>query len=189
MIPILLLAAGASSRMGGRDKLLEEVEGEPLLALLAERALVCGPTFVTLPTKDHPRRSVLPTEIDIVVVDGQMSDSIRAGIDALPEDAEGVIILPADMPYITTTDIQDIQNAARTSGAPIVRATTSDGRAGHPIYFAASEFTNLKSLTGDRGAFRLLKGRDTDIVLVPLDGDRARFDLDTPEDWVAFHAR
>ena len=59
MIATLLLAAGQSSRMGGRDKLLETVDGVPLLALLTARALRVGPTFVTLPSPAH-RLSLIP---------------------------------------------------------------------------------------------------------------------------------
>jgi len=93
MIPILILAAGQSSRMGGRDKLLEHIGGTPILRLLTDRAQSVGPTFVTLPAQDHPRRDVLPPATQVVTIRGEMSDSIKAGITALPAAATGVIIL------------------------------------------------------------------------------------------------
>lgn len=175
--------------MGGRDKLLEPVDGIALLERVVQRALDVGPTVVTIPTKDHPRRAVIPPSAQVVAVSGQMSDSIKTGITALPDTASGVVILPADMPDITATDIADIHRAAASSKAAIVRATTADGRAGHPIYFAASEFPQLLSLEGDRGAFHLISGRGDETVFVPLEGDRARLDLDTPEDWAAYRSR
>lgn len=175
--------------MRGADKLLEPVDGTPVLGLLARRALTVGPTFVTVPSRDHPRCHVLPPDARVVPIDGQMSDSIRAGLAALPDAARGVIILPADMPDITAQDLAVIRDVARTTDAAIVRAQTADGRAGHPIYFAASVFPLFANLEGDRGAFRLTQGREHDTVFVPLSGDRARLDLDTPEDWDAYRAR
>lgn len=189
MIANLILAAGQSSRMGGPDKLLELVDGEPLLARQVARALSIGPTFVTLPSADHPRRGVLPHAAQVVAVRGQMSDSIKAGIAALPDDVMGVMILPADMPDITAEDIQAVHDTAHTTKAPLVRAATQDGLAGHPIYFAASLFPRFKDLTGDRGAFRLTAGLNAQTELVPLPRNRARLDLDTPDDWAAYRAR
>ena len=189
MIPTLLLAAGKSSRMGGRDKLLELVDGVPLLTLLTERALQSGPTYVTLPSADHPRRAVLPKAAKVVVVSGLMSDSIKAGITALPVVAKGVLILPADMPDITADDIRTVIDAAQASDAPIVRACTETGLAGHPIYFAAHTFARFANLTGDRGASRLTSELEGQTLFVPLQGDRARLDLDTPDDWKTYHAR
>lgn len=191
MIATLLLAAGKSSRMGARDKLLEIVDGVPILALLANRALNVGPTFVMLPSAHHPRRSVLPKSAQIVVVDANlgMAHSIKAGIKALPDTVRGVMILPGDMPDITAADMVAIQTTARNCTAPIVRATTSDGTLGHPIYFAASQFSRFDALRGDRGAFRLTIGLEDQTVLVPLQGDRAQLDLDTPQDWAAYRAR
>jgi CTP:molybdopterin cytidylyltransferase MocA len=189
MIAILILAAGTSSRMRGVDKLLELIDGKPVLAVLVSRALTLGPTLVTLPRMDHPRASVVPVGATIVAVDGQMSDSIKAGIATLPDTATGVMILPADMPDIAAADMATIHAAARKTGAPIVRAQTTDGRPGHPIYFAASEFPKFADLTGDRGGYQLTKDRQDETVFVPLQGDRARLDLDTPEDWAAYRAR
>jgi molybdenum cofactor cytidylyltransferase len=191
MIATLLLAAGKSTRMGDRDKLLELVDGVPLLARLATRALSIGPTFVTLPSANHLRRSVLPNSAQIVVVDANLglAHSVKSGIAALPDTADGVMILPADMPDITAADMAVIKTAASTTTLPIVRARTSDGAPGHPIYFAARLFSRFDDLHGDRGAFRLTIGLEDQTLLVPLQGDRARLDLDTPEDWAAYRAR
>lgn len=186
MIATLLLAAGASSRMGVRDKLMEQIDGQPLLAVMAARALENGPLYVTLPARDHPRAGTLPQAAQVVAVTGQMSDSIKAGIAALPDDMTGVVILPADMPAIAATDIAAIITCAEASQAPIVRATTDDGKPGHPIYFARSVFDELATITGDRGAHAICVTHKADTEFVPLAGNRARLDLDTPEEWSAY---
>ena len=189
MIATLLLAAGSSSRMGGRDKLLEPIEGVPLLEVLARRAISVGPVFVTLPPGDHARRFALPQAaqpVEVADADLGMAHSIRAGIDALPDASIGVMILPADMPDISADDLAAIKARALETRARIVRATTENGEPGHPIYFAASEFPRFDTLTGDVGAFSLCEGMEADTETVPLNGDRARLDLDTPEDWDAY---
>lgn len=187
MIPILFLAAGRSSRMGSADKLLERVDGVPLLTLLCRRAMPLGPVFVTLPAPDHPRASAIPDGVTSVAVDGEMSDSIRAGLRALPQAAQGVILMPSDMPDITGGDLAAIKSAV-TPRSVIVRAATEDGKPGHPIYFARSVFKDLEALTGDRGAFRICADHEHQTDLVPLKGQRARLDLDTPEDWARYRA-
>ena len=192
MIPILLLAAGQSSRMRGRDKLLEKIDGIPILSILAARAIKVGPVFVTLPDLNHPRRETLPRAATIVsVVDAQngMSHSLKAGISALPDTATGVIVLPADMPDITTNDLAAIKTHSQQDHPPIVRATTSDGKPGHPIYFARSLFSLFQNLSGDRGAYQICQAYSAQTKHVPLKGQRARLDLDTPEEWESFHRK
>lgn len=189
MIPTLILAAGKSSRMLGGDKLLEYMGGEPLLQIMCERALSSGATYVTIPSLSHPRRFVLPQAVHAVEIEGNMSDSLRAGIAALPPAAIGVVILPADMPDITADDITDIKTRARQSGAPIVRASTQDGRPGHPAFFARSLFSEFATLSGDHGAAPICAAHEPQTVYVPLEGNRARLDLDTAEDWAAYRSR
>ncbi|TNF57528.1 MAG: nucleotidyltransferase family protein, partial [Rhodobacteraceae bacterium] len=60
-IPILILGAGASSRMEGLDKLLQPVDGLPLIRRQAEIALRAGigPVLVALPPAPHPRHDAL----------------------------------------------------------------------------------------------------------------------------------
>lgn len=178
--------------MDGRDKLLAHLEGQPLLRRMALRALAFGPTFVTLPAADHPRRKVLPAAAVVVLAHEAhlgLSYSLRAGIAALPAAATGVLILPADMPDIETADLHKVADYARRTGAEILRATTQSGQAGHPSYFAASQFPLFERLTGDQGAGPLLRGLQDQTCFVALEGDRARLDLDTPAQWDAYQSR
>jgi CTP:molybdopterin cytidylyltransferase MocA len=188
---ILLLAAGASSRMRGGDKLLEEVSGVPLIAVMAGRARQVAPVIITLPSDDHPRAKALKTHditrLPVADADEGMAASIRAGAVALPDMATGVMILPGDMPELTTADLQTLANAWRSDPTRIHRATAADGTPGHPVIFPRSQFDALKALTGDTGARAILKSQPVRHVALP---DRhALTDLDTPEDWTAWRAR
>ena len=183
---ILLLAAGASSRMRGGDKLLERVDGVPLVRRQVLAALATGcEVVVCLPDSTGPRFAALDgLECRIVPVPDAgmgMSASIRAG---LVGQSGAVMILPADMPEIEADDLVAVLDAF--DGSVICRGASEDGRAGHPVVFPERYLEQLRGLEGDQGAKAVL--RSEPVKLVPLPGRRALVDLDTPEDWAAWRA-
>jgi molybdenum cofactor cytidylyltransferase len=198
-IAILLLAAGASSRMGGRDKLMEEVDGAPLLARICHRAALTGlPCYVTVPSTAHPRAKATGTATVIEVPDASegMAASIRAGVAALPRETDAVMILPCDMPDLDTQDLLHL--AAHFSGPafhspqnkdrkiPVLRATASDGTPGHPVIFPRHCFAALRQIKGDQGARAVLAVNEVELVALP--DQRALTDLDTPDAWSRWRA-
>lgn len=189
-LTILLLAAGSSSRMRGGDKLMELVDGERLIATMARRALRVAPTIITLPALDHPRARPIgyrgATLVPVPDAGDGMSASIRAGVAALP-DASAVMILPADMPEITSDDLNTMAKAFTRTPDRIIRATAQDGTPGHPVIFPAPMIPDLMQLSGDEGARSLLSAADVNTV--PLPANHATTDLDTPEAWAAWRAR
>ena len=191
MRAILLLAAGQSSRMRGKDKLLEEVNARPLLAHLTQEALASGClTYVTLPPKSA-RGAILPEGAIQVIVDNAregMGASIAAGVAALDHDVTHVMILPSDMPELTRDDFLKLIDASEARPMAIIRGQSS-GTAGHPVLFPDDCFDALRSLTGDTGAKSVLKAHAGRIHTVDLEGSRALTDLDTPEDWKKWRER
>jgi CTP:molybdopterin cytidylyltransferase MocA len=193
MIPILLLAAGASSRMAPRDKLLEPVEGEPLLRRSARRALATGVAVICTLPPDRPERRAAVADLPLTLVEVPdaatgMAASLRAGLAALPRAAAGVMVLPADMPGFEVADLSRLLSLAPDHPARILRGATADGRPGHPVVFPADLFPALSVLSGDEGGRAVLRGQAGRVTLVRLPGDRAILDLDTPADWAAFRA-
>lgn len=196
MTPILILAAGASRRMGGADKLLQTVAGRPLLAEMIRRACATGrDVVVALPGPDHPRARVLngtcARPVWVPDAGEGMAASIRAGAGALPPDATGVMILPADMPELTEADLRAALEAFERAAPPrpILRAVDEDGTPGHPVIFPGDLFAKLKCLTGDEGARGVVQAHDARLVLLPLPEGHATTDLDTPAQWAAWRAR
>ena len=192
-IPIILLAAGQSSRMRGRDKLLEIVDGIPLLRRQVLMALgtTTGPVFVTLPPAPHPRYGVID-DLDVTLVpvrdaDEGMNASIRRGVAALPPDTAAAMMLLADLPDLTTDDLTTcLGRVDLTSGNSIWRGATADGKPGHPIIFAAEHFAGLASLRGDSGGRDIVAAAQDQTQLIPLPDQHARRDLDTPEAWATW---
>lgn len=194
-LPIIVLAAGLSSRMRGRDKMMETVAGQPLLAVQVQRAMAAtaGDVIVTLPPRPHARHEILkPYSVDRVTVDRPqdgMSASLRAGLSALRKDAPAVMIALPDLPELETHDLAQVLSAVDLASDGLIwRGATEDGRPGHPVVFKADLFDALAALEGDQGGAPVAKAHRAETVLVPLSGMRALRDLDTPEDWAAWRA-
>ncbi|MHA6345218.1 nucleotidyltransferase family protein [Roseivivax sp. CAU 1761] len=193
LISILLLAGGFSRRMRGADKLLEPVDGVPLLRLQADRARqVAARVLVALPDPAGARGAAL-AGLDVQVVpvaapEEGMAASIRAGIAALPDGAAGLMILPADMPEIDAADMARLRDRFDPAAPRILRGASADGRPGHPVLFPRARFADLAGLSGDAGARALLRREAASVELVTLPGAHALTDLDTPEAWAAWRA-
>lgn len=195
-IPIILLAAGQSSRMRGRDKLLEMVDGQPLLRRQAEMVLSVtdGPVLVALPVAPHPRYDAIAglavAQIPVPDADEGMNASLRRCFAALPQGAEAAMLLLADLPELTSDDLRKVLQAIElTSDNSIWRGATASGKPGHPTVFAAKHFRKFASLSGDSGGRDIVSSAKDETMLVPLSDDHARLDLDTPEDWAAWRAK
>lgn len=188
MIPILILAAGASRRMRGRDKLLEDVAGVPLLRRQARLALASGcPVYIALPRANHARAQTLvdlPVSILVVPEASEgMGGTLRGAMAQLPAGTD-VMIMLGDLVALELADLQAVLSArTRMPDALIWRGATSDGKPGHPIIFAAALRPQFESLQGDDGGEALTKPLRDQTCVVKLPGQRARMDLDTPEDW------
>lgn len=190
---ILILAAGASSRMRGADKLLEAVDGQPLLTRITAAALATGTKVtVTLPP-DNPARTLalqgLPvTQIPVPDAKTGMAASLKAGFAALPTDAP-VLLLLADLPEITADDLTLMLREWQATPNLILRGTAADGTPGHPVCLPAWCRPEIATLAGDEGARSLLARHMDRLRLIALPGTHATTDLDTPEDWAAWRSR
>lgn len=187
-VAILIPAAGFGRRMRGADKLLLEVDGIPLLRRSVMRALDTGSAVVvTLPHDNSDRLDAIAdlpaTVISVADPNLGMSRSIVLGVQKIKDACDGLMVLPADMPDIETSDMIAVINRFQDIGGQhICRATTQDGATGHPVVFPKSDFPALLALSGDEGGRSVLGAADH-IERIPLKGNRALTDLDTPEAW------
>lgn len=189
-VTILLLAGGAARRMRGRDKLLEDIGGVPLLRQQALRALATGAEVLAVLPEAAPKRRAALADLTLTLLESAetrhgMGASIAAGVRALRPDAAAVMILPTDMPDLETEDLSTLIDAFAEDPQRAVRASTESGAPGHPVIFPASLRPALAQLSGDQGAQALLGAARQ----IALPGARARLDLDTPEDWATWRAK
>ncbi len=190
---ILLPAAGASQRMRGTgDKLLQEVQGRPLLRLVAERACaVAAHVAVTVPPEPGARacalRGLRVKQLPVQRASEGLAASLREGaLWAMGLGVEALMVILPDMPEITSRDMRALIVAqARCPSRPL-RASTEAGTPGHPVILPRDLLPQMLTLSGDEGARSTLTRHPP--VLYPLRGARALCDLDTPEAWNAWRA-
>lgn len=194
MIPILILAAGQSSRMAGRDKLAEPIDGVPLLTKIARSAFdVSDQVFVALPSPDHPRAALLSDcDAEILSVPEAaegMSGTMRGAVAQLPPCPAFMLVL-GDLAEIGADEMNAVLRLRQdTPNNVIWRGATSEGKHGHPIIFDAALRPEFAQLAGDGGGEPLVKAHLDQTAIIRFDDGRARLDLDTPEDWAAYRAR
>ncbi len=194
-ITALVLAAGASRRMRGRDKLMEPVAGVPVLRRVVDAAVASrvDRVLAVLPPDAEARRAALAESgAEIIVAEDAaegMAASLGAGVRALGAEADAVVVLLADMPE---TDAEGIDRLIAAfdpeERREICRAVAADGTPGHPVLFGRRFFEALAGLEGDRGARDVVAASPDFIADVAMAGRGPLVDLDTPEDWAAWRA-
>lgn len=185
---VVILAAGASRRMG-RPKPLLEVGGRPLVVRAAEAALAAPvwPIVVVLGSQAGLIRPAL-ARLPVLIVENPawsegMASSLRTGLVTLRQFSrhlDGVVVALCDQPAFSADTIARLM-AARSATGRTIAAARYQGRCGAPALFGSEHFPALAALTGEEGARLLLNGDPARVAAVDLPELGA--DLDTPEDY------
>ena len=184
---VVLLAAGASRRLG-RPKQTVLIDGEPLVARMAGLALATDPRALVVSLgaqADAVRRALGDLGDDPRVRCAEAADwargmgaSLRAGLDALPDDCDAALVLLCDQPALTVAHLQRLLTAWR--GDPQhASASAYAGVLGVPAVLPRAWWPALAAC-GDRGARDLLRARAAEVNAVAAAG--LERDLDTPAD-------
>jgi CTP:molybdopterin cytidylyltransferase MocA len=187
-VPAIILAAGASRRLG-RPKQLLLAGGEALLArtirVVSEAG--AGPVLVVL----GANRESIAEGLDLSLVhavanagwESGIASSIRAGIEELLRlhaEVDAVMILVCDQPRLSADHLQSLMDRYAEANDPAIVASRYAGIAGIPAIFPASQFPRLLALEGDAGARFLLRNPECPMTAVDFAGGED--DIDTPED-------
>jgi CTP:molybdopterin cytidylyltransferase MocA len=178
----LVLAAGASTRMG-RPKQLAELDGRPLLAHVL-RALDAAPVdAVAVALGAHAAEVAARVDLGAarpVVVAGWrrgMGHVLAAAVAAAADGFGAVVVLLGDQPLVSGAAVGRLVAAWRAGAGPVVTAAYG-GRPGHPKLFDASLLPALRRLDGDRGARGLLAARPGAVRVVEVGDVSSDADVD-----------
>lgn len=184
----IVLAAGASARMGGRTKQLLPLAGKPLLQHPIDAACEAGIEDLRI-VLGHAAAEIaaairVPPGGEIVAnplhASGQAS-SLRAGLAAAPEGSRAALILLGDQPEVRIEAIREVIDWHFVHGSPVVRAAYR-GRPSHPVLLARSAWAGVEALRGDVGARELIATHLGRVDLAEVGGHPPE-DVDTPEDY------
>lgn len=180
----MLLAAGRSTRMAPRNKLLLEIRGEPLVRRAARVALEAGLdplVAVTGHDADAVREALrgLPLQLahNPAYAEG-IASSLRAGLRALGPAAEAAAILLGDMPRVDVRHLRALIGAFDPARGASVCVPTWQGARGNPVLWGAGHFRELLALRGDRGARGLLEAHAAALREVAMPDDAVLHDVD-----------
>jgi molybdenum cofactor cytidylyltransferase len=186
-IAALVLAAGRSSRMGGPNKLLENIAGRPLVRIVVEAALASRARPVIVVTghqRDRIESALAGLPVTFVhnagFADG-LGSSLKTGIAALPAQADGVIVCLGDMPQVDAALIDRLLGAFDPDKGALAVVPTIGGKRGNPVVWSRRFFPDLMAVEGDVGARHLIGRYAEAVTEVPLSSSAALTDIDTPE--------
>ncbi|MGQ0572559.1 MAG: nucleotidyltransferase family protein [Armatimonadota bacterium] len=187
-VSAVVLAAGGSTRMG-RPKLALPVQGAPMICRAVKAALAsqCREVIVVLGANAdvyQPLLDGLNVRLAVNPDPGEgMGSSIRVGVEAVSPDAQGVVILLGDQPFISSELIDRLIETAAADGRRIVASAYRD-TVGPPVFFNRALFLELLTLEGDRGARSVIEAYPKQGIALPLD-ERASVDIDTADDFAS----
>ncbi|MFS2151429.1 nucleotidyltransferase family protein [Rhizobium sp. Rhizsp42] len=187
-VTIVILAAGTGARMGGQgNKLLAEFDGVPLVRRLALTALAseADSVHVVVGNCSEAVRGAL-VSVPVQFTENPhyglgMSTSLKAGLAI--EDvrhSDGVLVMLADMPLVTSVDLDRLIGAFKAGGGSSIIRAVSGSRPGNPVILPKSIYGVVAGLSGDIGARRIIDASSLAVVEVDI-GDAAMVDADTPE--------
>lgn len=186
-VAAIVLAAGRSTRMGGPNKLLADLSGKKLVRIAAEQARASKASEVIVVTGHQAElveQALQGLSVRLVrnsELGGGLASSVKAGIAAVPATADGALICLGDMPLIDTALIDRLIEAFDPDRGSLVVVPVADGRRGNPVLWSRRFFAELLMLDGDTGARHLIAKHGEAVTEVPVDGQSAFLDIDTPQ--------
>jgi molybdenum cofactor cytidylyltransferase len=190
-VAAVVLAAGTASRYRAADpsapsKLVAELDGKPLVRHVAEAALGSRGRPVIVVT-GHAREAVaaglagLPVQMAFnPEFAAGLAGSLATGLAAVPPTASAAIVLLGDMPRVTPALVDRLIDAFERAPQASAVVPLLRGARGNPVVLSRRLFADVRSLSGDEGARRLL-ARDPDVLEVNVEDDAIALDIDTPQ--------
>ena len=186
-IAAVVLAAGRSSRMAPRHKLLvPDASGRPMVTRVVDAVLSSRARPVLVVTghrAEEVRAALADRSVRLVAApdyaDG-LSASLRAGLAALPAEADAALVVLGDMPLVTADTVDRLLEAYDAEEGRLIVTPTYRGETGNPVLWDRRFFSAMMALQGDQGARDLLRQHAEWVHAVEADESVLR-DFDTAE--------
>jgi molybdenum cofactor cytidylyltransferase len=184
----IVLAAGASRRMG-RNKLLLQVDGVPMVRRTVQRAIDAGaaPVIVVLGHEPDAVRAALaglPCQFtENPAFTGPTSGSLHAGLRALPDHVNGTLVLLSDMVHVTTEMLRALIDADAAQSAPLTVSRYGDVLA-PPLLFRRMLWPELLAWHGEGCGKQVVRAHAAEAVVLDWPAEALQ-DVDTPEEYRA----
>jgi molybdenum cofactor cytidylyltransferase len=181
----VILAAGRSTRMRPRNKLVEDIGGRKVIARVADTALASAARPIVVVTGFEAQRIAEALRgLDVTCVHNPdfaagLSTSLRAGLAALPAKSDGALILLGDMPFVEAGALEALIAAFAAKDRNSICVPARHGKWGNPILWGRTYFPEMMRLSGDAGAKRLLEVHRERVTEVEAVSDGIFADLDT----------
>ena len=183
IIKKIILAAGLSKRYGLKNKLTQHINNKPIINCLMDKLLSIYDTSELLIVTGYEHETIINlinnSDIEYIFNNDYkkgIGTSISTGIRELDKTIRGVMIIPADMPIISTKDLIKLQNKFIELNCSKVIFPKYKSQVGNPVILPKKYFNILEGLKGDFGAKSLIN--KTDIITVNTDIGTI-FDIDT----------
>lgn len=187
-VAVAILAAGASMRTGN-NKLLVEVNGEPLFLRAVKEAIKSGvgPVFVvTGHQKDKIEKALAGLDVNVInnlsYREGVKS-SIKLAVGHVPGFCEGLLLLPADMPNITAEHLVNMVKKIDKKEKKQVIVSSNSGVKLNPILWMRDLIQNAE-IVPENSYLRpaLIEYEDFTTLVEPKDKE-ILLDVDYPADF------
>ncbi|MEK1890281.1 MAG: molybdopterin-binding/glycosyltransferase family 2 protein [Phyllobacterium sp.] len=185
-VAIAVLAAGQSTRMNGSNKLLATFGGTSLIRRSTLTAIRAGGHQVIVVLGHMAQECSAALEgLNVVIAINRdyasgLASSLQTAIKHVPASADGVMMLLADMPALSSAHIDTMITRFREAGAQSIVRATFNGKRGNPVLLPRQLFDEVFTLAGDVGARHLIERGDFPLIDVEL-GEAAAIDVDTPD--------
>ena len=184
----LVLAAGRSRRMAPLNKLLvSDTKGVAMVTRVVDNVIASGvrPVLVVIGhERDRVQEALAGRPVIFIHAEAYaegLSASLKAGIAALPPDAEGVLIALGDMPLVEPEVMTRILAAFDPEEGRAIVQPTFRGKQGNPVLWGREFLPEMLTITGDVGARQLVGRHAGRLIEVEVPDDGVLRDFDTAD--------
>ena len=197
MVSVVLLAAGQSKRMGGKNKLTKEIEGIPLIKHSVKNILASSidELIIILGYQKEIIEKLIDKNKKIKFIfnkdfESGMASSIKTGLDNLSEKTEAFFICLGDMPMVN----QNIYNKMiktklnynkklKPNFKKEIFIPTYEKKNGNPVLFTKHMKEKIMQISGDDGAKELIEIYKSKALHIPVKNRGITLDFDIQEDF------